>query len=244
MNRNLWFTVAALFVAVAVAFFVLRPRGPHGEALQVRELATRGLAAHLATVCKGERALVVGNPYTHQAGQPRAMREMEESGLRGLRAGLGESVPLAGPFFPELKPEARENPRAVFIDPETTTPLSYLVTDEAFDKLAADHPECSLIISLIGLPAGLNKVKCWQDSAPQKFALLLPDLRILGNRAAIRRSFAGGKLIAFVLARPDAPVTPVAEADWAREFENRFVLITRENLEQVMRTHPQFFPAP
>ena len=49
------------------------PRGAHGEALQVRELATRGLAEHLARSFSGHRALVISNPALS-----RKLNEMEK----------------------------------------------------------------------------------------------------------------------------------------------------------------------
>ena len=77
-----------------------------------------------------------------------------------------------------------------------------------------------------------------------KFALLLPDLRIIGNNVALRSAMHSGKLAAFVLARPGAPETqPAPDGGFAAEFEKRFVLVTPENVDQAMRTYPQLFPA-
>lgn len=244
MNRRLLLIVGFVVLAVGLGAAWLWRRGPHQEVLHVRELATRGLAEHLARAFPGHRALVISNPFTQQNDLPREMREMEEAGLRGLREGFGSKVSLVAVAFPELKPEAKENPRAVFIDPESTTPLSYLVTEEAFDKLARQYPDCDLLVSLIGLPAKLARVQCWQNPGGPKFALLLPDLRVIGNNAAIRQAMRGGKLAAFVLARPGAPKTqPAADGEFAAEFEKRFVLVTPEIVDQVMQAFPQVFPA-
>jgi hypothetical protein len=243
MNRRLLLLAGCVVLAIGLGVALLGRRGPHRDALQVRELATRGLAEHLARSFSGHRALVISNPYTQQSGLPGKMREMEDAGLRGLKQGFGTKVNIAAVAFPELKPEAKENPRAVFIDPETTTPLSFLVTEDAFDKLARQHPDCDLLVSLIGLPANLQRVQCWQAQPGPKFALLLPDLRVIGNNAAIRQALDGGRLAAFVMARPGAPETqPAADGEFAAEFEKRFVLVTRENVDQVMRTYPQLFP--
>src|SRR5262245_29057164 len=110
--------VVALAIAAGAAWWW--HQGPQEEAFQVRALATRGLAEHLAKTFSGRRALIISNPFTQQTGLPRAMREMEEAGLRGLKEGFGTKVSIAAVAFPELKPEARKNPRAVYIDPETT----------------------------------------------------------------------------------------------------------------------------
>ncbi len=243
MNRRLWLLVGGVLLAGGVGVAWWRPPGPQREALQVRELATRGLAETLARNFAGHRALVIANPYARQSGLPRAMRQMEAAGRRGLEQGFGAKLKPAVVALPELKPEAKENPRAVFIDPESTTPLSYLVAEDAFDKLARQHPDCDLIVSLIGLPANLQPVQCWQDPAGPKFALLLPDLRVIGNNAAIRQAMHRGKLAAFVLARPGAPETQLAAgAAFAAEFEKRFVLVTPDIVDQAMQMFPQLFP--
>jgi len=224
-----------------LAFF--RRSSEQNEARSARELATRALAEHLVTKSGTKRVLVIANPFAHAGQLPRGMRDMEAAGLRGLQSGGGAQLQLQI-AWPELKAGVAENPRSVFIDPETTTPLSYLVAADGFDKLAQQHPDCDLIVSLIGLPADLAHVQCWQNPAEPKFALLLPDLRVIGNRAAVRHSLEAGKLVAFVAARPDAlKLSPNGAGDWRTQFEQLFVLVTRENVEALMQKFPQLFPA-
>ena len=233
--------LAGILLAGALWFF-LRP-DPHQDALGARALATRGLAEHLARTFPGQRALVLANSFSREKGMARGTVDMEEAGLRGLRAGFGQRVVLEAVAFPELKPGALENPRALLMDGATTTPLSYLVTDEAFDQLARQHPACELIVSLIGLPAELERVECWRAPGRPWFALLLPDLRIIGDAAAVRSAMQSGKLAAFVCPRPGASDTPVSMGeDFAAAFEKRFVLVTAANLDQVIQTHPNLFP--
>src|SRR5262245_860761 len=109
-------TPALVFVILVAAgfglWFFLRP-DPQGNAMRVREIATRGLAEHLAKTQPGKSALVVSNPFTQQKGTAKAIVETEQAGIRGLREGFGKSVSLAAVAFPELKAEARENPGAL-----------------------------------------------------------------------------------------------------------------------------------
>ena len=100
------------------------------------------------------------------------------------------------------------------------------------------------MISLIGLPAELSRVHCWQTAGGVRFALLLPDVRLIGDRAAIRASLESGKLIAFVAARPGS-VSPSAGhgTEWHEQFDQQFVLVTRENLAARVRAYPRLFPA-
>ena len=112
------------------------------------------------------------------------------------------------------------------------------------DKLARQHSDCALIVSLIGLPANLEQVKCWQSSTGPKFALLLPDLRWIGNAAAVAGAVKRGKLAAFVLAKPGAPGGESSpRGNFAAEFEKHFLLVTEQNIDQVVEQYPQLFPA-
>jgi hypothetical protein len=242
MKRWVSFVFGAIVVA-GLAWLIQSHRTPeHNLALSARELATRGLGQQLAQSGQCKRVLVVANPFAPAGKLTREMRDMEEAGLRGLKAGLGDKVSVEV-AWPELKPGVLENPRAVFIDPETTTPLSYLVAPDAFDKLAQQHTGCDIIVSLIGLPAELSRVRCWQDANGPKFALLLPDLRVVGDRATVRASLESRKLMAFVMAKPGVAVKVAAKAeDWHSEFDRQFVLITRENFEVLLRAYPQLFP--
>ncbi len=242
MKRVIVPLMLALALLAGLGFWLFWRHAPKANALRAREVAMRMLAQSLASAQAGRRVLVLSNPFTQRKGTPGDIVATEEAGVRGLRAGLGPNIALEAVAFPELKAEAQQNPRAVFIDPETTTPLSYLVAEDAFDKLAGEHPDCDIIVSLIGLPADLGRVQCWQTNGPPKFALLLPDLRIIGDREAVMRAVKSGKLAAFVLNKPGAPDSnALVGGDFAKEFEKRFVLVTAENIDRVTQTYTNLF---
>src|SRR5688572_11496470 len=117
------FLIVAAIAAIAVWFFLRSDS--QDNAFTARELATRCLGEYLAQKYPGERALVISNPFTKNDGTDTGIVAMENAGIAGLKKGLGDKVIVEAVAFPELKPEARANPRAVFIDGETTTPLSY-----------------------------------------------------------------------------------------------------------------------
>ena len=235
---------AILLVIGAIAglgsWFFLRNHS-YDNTLTARGLAARQLAEYLAQKYPGQRALLISNPFTENDATAKEIIAMERAGIAGIRKGLGDKVILEALAYPELKAGARANPRGTFIDGETTTPLSYLVASDAFDKLAAQHPACDLMVSLIGLPADLRQARCWQSDKPS-FALLLPDLRFVGDAAAVKRAVQRGKLAAFVLHKPGAPDldTPLKGSG---EFDQRFLLVTPENVERMVADYPQVFPA-
>jgi hypothetical protein len=238
-------TPALVFVFLVAAgfglWFFLRP-DPQGNAFRVREIATRGLAEYLARAHPGRCALIVSNPFTQRKDTEQVIVEMEQAGVRGLREGFGKSIPVVAVGFPELKAEARENPRALLGDVESSTPLSYLVEPEALDQLVRQHAHCEIVVSLIGLPLDVARCEAWKAAGPPRFALLLPDLKIIGDAAAVKKAMKSGKLSAFVLARPGRPGDDTAPGgDWKAEFEKRFVLVTPENVERVWQAQPELF---
>jgi hypothetical protein len=213
-------------------------RGPLGQ----RELALEFLGQYLASHQAGKKAIVLSNPFSGQPGQPQEVYQFEKAGLRGLRQGLGASVTIEEVVFPELRPGLLKNPRAAAISPATTTPLSYLVADDALDNLAKKHAGAEIIVSLIGLPLNIKQTETWKPGNNRRFALLLPDLRIIGDQATIRQAVQSGKIAAMILNKPGAPPEdqPVGK-DPKMEFERRFLLITAENVDQCMRAYPRLF---
>ena len=240
MNRTQW--GVALVCLVALGFsgrFLLRPK-PQANAERVREIATRGLAAYLAQTQPGRRVLVFSNPFAREPKSATAIVKMEEAGIRGLEEGWKGKLTVAAIVQPELKAGARENPQAFIADPETATPLSYLVAPDAFDNQAKLHAGCELVVSLIGLPAELERCEIWIRPGLPAFALLLPDPGVIGGVQAVRSAVTSGKLLAFVLRRPGAPSDsePVT-GDSLAEFQKRFVLVNRDNFEDVAKTSPE-----
>jgi hypothetical protein len=238
VKRAIPLTVGALVLIAAGVWYLLRNQ-PANYALAARELATRRLGEYLAQTFPGQRALLISNPFTQNANTASEIVATEKAGINGLQKGLRDKLVLEAVAFPELKPEARTNPRAVFIDGETTTPLSFLVSADAFDKLAGQHPQAGLFVSLIGLPANVRELTCWQNEKP-KFALLLPDLRFVGNAAAVRQSVQKGKIAAMVLQKPGAPSVHRGVSE--QDFDRLFILVTADNIERTMLDHPQLFP--
>lgn len=156
------------------------------------------LGARIAKLRPGKKVLVLANPFTKNSGIFQENRQYEKAGLRGLKNGLGESGSMEI-VSPEIRPDYLSNPQSVFIPPESRTPLSFLIRASSVDELAKAHPECQVIVSLIGLPAGVEKLNVWSETDHRCFALLAPDLRLLGPPANAVSAFQQGKLLAVVV---------------------------------------------
>jgi hypothetical protein len=128
------------------------------------------------------------------------------------------------------------------VDPQTKTPLSFLVAEDAFDEVTHNNPDCDVIVSLIGLPVKLNAVEAWTKGGAPAFGLLLPDWRMIGDAQGIRNAFKSGKLLAAVLDKPGAPPdTGPVSREYRSEFDARYILATAENIESLLKTSPQLF---
>lgn len=245
MQSNVKIIAAVLFLVVAgaIAWRALAPaeRVTRQNALGHRELATQVLAEHLAATLPGAQALVLSNPFVQRSSPPPQVRAFEAAGVAGLKKGWGEKVRLLAIAYPDLKPAALENPGALVLDPHTTTPLSFLTAEGAWDTLCRTHSNVDVLVSLIGLPLGVQNLECWRNPKP-RFALLLPDLRMVGDAPAVKQAFRQGKLLAVVLNRPGAPPEDAPpERDYQAEFARRFLLLTEENLDQILQLYPQVF---
>ena len=209
-------------------------------ALSDREIATQVMAEHLKNTLQPKSVAVISNPFSQTPGRPAQVYEFEKVGIAGLERGFGKEIPLKI-VFPKLAPEVLANPASVVVDPKTTTPLSFLVSAEAFEQAIKEVPDCDLVISLIGLPVKLSQVEAWTKSGPPRFALLLPDCRMIGDLGAVRAAFASKKLAAAVLQKPGVAGGPVVSSDSRSQFDARFLLVTPENANETIAKAPQLF---
>jgi hypothetical protein len=229
-----------LAVVGVLAGWVYFTSGWTRGAMHARQMATEGLAQQIVRTAPKAKVLVVSNPFTTTRNQSRTVYLGEQAGLRGLQKVLGkEAMTIA---FPQLKRGALENPRDFEMPQFTSTPVAYLLTDGAFDTLAEKNSKCDYIVSLIGVPPDLQQLQLWQRTDGPKLAFLLPDLWMLGNKQVIASAFKSGKVAAAVINKPDVP--PDQMLDPKADFSKRFILLTADNIDEVIAKYPSIFEAP
>ena len=197
------------------------------QAMDHRELAAHRLAETIRASGADATVVVLANPFTREKGHPPAIYSFQEVTLQGFR---DSGLKVAKVAYPALKEGAAANPLSVSMPSGTTTPLSYLARTDAFDQIIAEHPDASVLISLIGLPANPFSCAFWQPNGGPPLALLLPDLWMIGDRGAIRRAFHSGRILAAVVRRPREWV-PETGAD---AFDEHYLLVTAENIDEVV----------
>jgi hypothetical protein len=213
---------------------------PWRPALDSREVAARVLAEYLARRYPGAKALVLGNPFVQRPGQGPEIYAFERASIQGLQRGFGSRSSLEV-VYPELRSEFLQRPEKVFVDPKTTTPLSFLISENTLDQLTQTHPGFELLVSLIGLPVNVRDSRLWRESEKPRLALLLPDWRILGDHDSIRASMKSEKVVAAVMPRPGYSGEDETEKDYQAQFKRRFLLVTKENIDQILKAYPQLF---
>jgi hypothetical protein len=218
-------TIAGLAViALAVIGFLPRTFSAKSVALAARQEAMEKLGESIAKLRPKCKVLVLSNPFTRNSGLLDKTAQFERAGLRGLRNGLRSDCSVTV-VFPEIRPEYFSDPQSVVIPPDSRTPLSFLIRPGAVEQLADAHPECSVLVSLIGLPAGVEQGKIWKTGDPRSFALLLPDLRIVGPAQTVVEAYERGKLLAIVAEDASQAGKPL--------------IVTRNNVREVLTRQPQ-----
>jgi hypothetical protein len=222
-TKYILLTSGLAVAAVAALVLLAGASGPKGAALAARQQAMEALGARIVKLRPRCHVLVLSNPFTQESGYLDEKNQYERAGLRGLRKGLGRRASVKV-VFPEIRPEYFAHPEAVIIPPDSRTPLSFLMWPASVDQLAESHPECHVIVSLIGLPVGVDQLRIWNGQDSRCFALLLPDLRLLGPPEKAVEAFALGKLLAAV-------------AEDAQSGDP--LIITRDNVVEVLQRQPK-----
>jgi hypothetical protein len=220
--------IAAICFALWLIFF-----GSNRAPLSQREIATRVLAEYIRKTAKPRAVLLISNPYVPMASRTAEITRFHNSSEVGLREGMGSEIRVAV-GFPKFKAEALRDVTSVYVPPNSTTPLSYLVSETSFDDLVREHPDCDILVTLIGLPASTASSAFWLKPGPPRVALLLPDFSVLGDAGAVRFGFESGKLLAAVIPKPNAPPERAIGSDYRAEFAKRFILVTGENVDQLL----------
>ena len=217
--------MGVIAVALIVTFIFLRPASSYSLHLDSRFESMRLLGEYVQKQAPGESVLLIGNPFVTRPDATEKIQDHDSIGHKGLKAGLGETATLTK-VYPELSQGYQQNPNAVFIPPQSKTPLSFIIDASSFQNLAEANAGHQVIVSLIGLPNGIQKQAIWKESDPTKFALLLPDFRLLGRSSDVLKQFEKGKILAVV----------IKDAETGEPF-----IVHKDNAAAVFKSQPKSF---
>ena len=218
-------------VLALTGWLMFRPPAEQELAVNDRSQATAMIGQHLAEHFPAEKILLVSNPFTLEKGRDPSVYAFEEAGIAGLKTGIGKGLEIEAIGYPKLDDEYFRSPATFPVDPFSSTPLSSVMQEESFDMLAQQHPDCGVIVSLIGLPIAIAKSDVWRQATSPTFALLLPDLTMLGSIDNVTGAFESGKISCAVVPNPTRAETSADD----------YTLITRDNVSETVSKHPEVF---
>lgn len=178
---------------------------PAARELDARERMARALATALPPELARAPLRVIANPFIKKPGVSPDAERYHQAVLRGLSAGLGRELREDEIVYPELRPGAWEQPERFLLGKSLRTPLTLLMTPDAFDRLSAAYPDTRLFISIVGVPEGLLKSAIVTDSRAPVLALYLPDFHAAPDAKGWRGAFERGRIAAAVLEQMGYP---------------------------------------
>jgi len=187
------------------------------------------LGEHIAKTRPGARALIIVDSKDNGSA-------IIKAGLEGLLKGLGDSVAASvdsPDFAPNNEQASAEN---IKISPEKMIFLMKKSKAESFDNLISKYSDCNVIISLIGLPENPEAMALWQIEPENRPYIALLRSRVEKYRDAIML----GAINAAVTNKPGEPPRNKAKNN-LEAFENRYLLITPENLPEIETKYPEMF---
>ena len=119
------------------------------------------------------------------------------------------------------------------------------VTAKDLDRLFKSHKDRNLIVMLIRLPYDMENMEIWRQfkknpKKTPKLALAASDVSLLG--AYIK----GGLISAASVHNPDYKYEDgkIAPEDLEKAFNERYLMLTPENVLQMAKKYPKLFPKP
>jgi hypothetical protein len=163
-----------------------------------------------------------------------------DAAMDGLREGLLGKVKIAAidsplPAASNVKSSDSGKNK---ISPERRLYLSRKMQSNNFDQAIARHPDCNLVISLIGLPKDANKMLILnlKPEKRPKLALLASNINMMKER------ISQGDISVAVINHPAyVPGKNKPPKDFESAFHKRFLLVTPDNVKLIDSEHPSVF---
>ena len=226
--------IALLCVVIgcAIIFMVRNMSDGDTEGLIENELkfaksSTYVLGKYLAKTMPNARVLVIVGPKSENNKRQKIL-------IAGLKKGFGSAITNIKVASPKInKPKGPDGKPM----PDMMMPMEEMMKAADFNKLIAKNKNCTLIITLIGLPMDTGGMKIWKQfmTNPKK----TPKLCIVNGDVSMFGAFiAKGLMPAVVTFKPDAKYTEEpAPADLQKAFDKRYLLVTSKNIKEVAKKY-------
>ncbi|HBC85841.1 MAG TPA: hypothetical protein DCZ94_02690 [Lentisphaeria bacterium] len=177
------------------------------------------LGKHLAQKFKGQKVLIIARPHF-------SSDLMQSRMIQSLKEGFGgdiKDVSVVG-FIPDSGPASGAG--TLMSKPKASD----------FDAIIEKNPDCALVVSLV-IPSNLEEMKIFEEGAAvrQKFAFLLCDSYKLKN------AISAGIVPACVIEKLGATLPGKVPSDPQKAFDERYILVTAENVSDIASKNPVLF---
>ena len=195
---KIWVTVTLAGICAVLVLVWFRGQKPSVESaeLAARRFGMRSLGLAILKQGNFKRCIVLGNPFVLKSNQSRFSKQIEKESYEGLKEGLGERIEVGEIQYLRLTDEAERDPSSVLLPPSATTPLSFMVRNEEWDRAMEGLDASVVVVTLIGIPADLKQQAWWNKETGPKLALVLPDYRVYGDEAEVGSLFTKKKIVA------------------------------------------------
>ncbi len=250
-------TFALVFTAIAAVILlvvILLTRGPKDERPSykphARKLNTAGkvMGNYLQKHHPDSRVLLVTRPEKSPAFHP----DVVKAAKQGLNAGMndsGEIIAADGPRFTQRRAErlAQKMETQVRNIDKWRPPLGYWFTPEVLQSIVQRHPECNVVVSMIGIPSlsGQQVQKFQQRFSGKGMPVIAVLHGPIPSSSSLGSLFHSDIVTAAVVRRSciSLDYTALEQATLLSEFEEYHTMITPDNLDEISRRCRKVFAA-
>jgi hypothetical protein len=190
---------------------------------QYQKISGLKFGAYLANNYANSKVLVIMDPSSQKSDEIKGNPLLD-----GIKEGLGDKVTIEQVLYPEL-PKSAQAPAGPEGEMMEMMPPDMWFTASYFDNLIKTKATgCDLIISLLGMPTDPAAMKFWTMKNRPKLALAR------GSVYELKKAIASKAIVAVVSYNPDGTYELKAPSkDLDKAFDERFVLVTPENVEEL-----------
>jgi hypothetical protein len=190
------------------------------------EAQMKTLGKHLGPAFQGSTALVIHSPITEWS------KERHKVMMDALKQGLDGRVAIAA--------EESSVPQTAAGGQEAMLLEEMELTAEHFESVMAKHPDCDLVLSLVGLPWNFKEMKFWAVKDPEKRQKLV---LVNASLYELKPAFRAGYVVAAVITNPDFRYSIDAKtpSDYIQAFDERYLLVHPGNIDEIHQRFPKVF---
>jgi hypothetical protein len=230
--------IALLIVVVICGFMMMQKTGVFGgdagaelfTKIENQYTASMGnaLGKFIAKEYPDQKILVIGEKNYAKDPRVEILTKSIAEAMGGKADIQVDTVELPPP--PAPKPAKPGTPAAAVPPPDAgmDMPLAETMTARDFDNTLQKYPNCTVVVTTIGLPRDKTKLKFWKMEAAKR-----PKMIVYGEMdpRSLKDAIKGDVVAAFIGTNPEFKYTEdMPPSDLQKAFDLRFVLVNKANL--------------